>query len=626
MSRSKANPQLANELSHEAFGTSLHERQKETYAPIPLAHIQAAAKIVRRSGVLELITTWKKEERARNCDIRPDGEAPGVKRVISIKVLLILMLLHVMEGRGVLFNDMAQTLTYRVRKKDFEELGLTNSTGTYKQWYYRLLNTKDHLEDLVDPLPGNRRETPTDEQIVEIMRDRERRAGELRVKERRLNLLLNDLVESSVQMLGKSIRDRYRGNVALDATKIRMWGQAGVDRQRLDALLAEKGLDIQNENDLDEIESGTKRKSRRGGELVQTSNYDAGFYRRDGNHDGTNSSRDIREWALELELAVMTANRPGEKADFPLLAIGVGHHRPGKTRGAGLGVLRDLQRRKYEAWHLIVDMGYLPVSTPENLQGPARDMGWIPVFNYRRDQLGKTDYYEDLIQVEGQWYLNLMPEELINAEKDYRDALRDDRMKKRDLRMSRKAKDSLRQIRDERRAERENYRVKAKGRPDADGSQRFQYPDPDNYLAFDSNTGEELLKPTRSTRTIPRDAGLKYGQKYLHRGRKWQDYYGLRNTVEAFNSYVKQPLHTDIEDPATRQARGNTFAALVAILAIITANVRKIETFIMELHRGEASTSSNKYEVIEAVQLEELEELNMIEADLFADGFEPPPR
>lgn len=626
MTRLKADPKLANELAEEAFGTSLQKHQANSYAPIPVAHINAAAKLVRRQSVVDSLEQWNREERTRNCKKRPAGRAPGWKRSVSVEALLILMLVHIMTGRGVLFTDMAQTLKHRLQPKQFAALGITQASATYAQWYDRLLNTKDYLETLIDPLPGNRRKLPTEEAMAEIMQDRASRAGELRAKRERLDTLLNDLVESSVLLLRQDIRERFRGNVALDATKIRMFGRAGVDRVRLTELRENMGLRTERDDDREESEESNDLASTRSRRIVRSINYDCGFYRRDGNHDGTSSGKHIREWALEMEIAVMTANRPGEAADFPLLAVAVGSHRPGAVTRAGLRILRDLERRKYRPAHFLVDMGYLPFSKTEDLQGPARDLGWIPVFDYKVNQLGTTFPYEDITQVEGQWYLAGMPEELVNAEKEYRTALKNDRMKARDLRLSAEERAALRCIRDQRRAERENFRLKAKGRPQPDGSQRFLYPNPDKYLLFDANTGAELPKPTRSTIPIPREVGLKFGQKYVHRGRKWRDWYGLRNTVEAFNSFVKDPLQTDIEDPRTRQARGNTFASLVATLVIVAANVRKIENFLMELHRGEPTTSKNKYETVAAIESEELLELEMIEAELLADGLEPPPR
>ena len=320
-----------------------------------------------------------------------------------------------------------------------------------------------------------------------------------------------------------------------------MHGQAGVDRFQLKALLRQMGLNGEPDEDLEESdsESASKRNTRRPRQIARSINYDCGFYKRDGNRDGTNSGKHIRQWALEMEIAVMTANRPGETADFPLLAVAVGSHRPGAVTRQALRILRDLHRRNYRPKHLFVDMGYLPIAKTEDLQGPARDLGWIPVFDYKRNELGRSLAYKDIIQVEGQWYVGCLPEELIDAEKEYRTTLRTDRMKPRESRMRGEEKAELREIRDQRRAERENYRLKAKGRPQPDGSQRFLYPDPDGYLSFDANTGEELPKPTRTTIPTPREVELKHGQKYVHRGRKWREWYGLRSTVEGFNSFVR---------------------------------------------------------------------------------------
>ena len=87
---------------------------------------------------------------------------------------------------------------------------------------------------------------------------------------------------------------------------------------------------------------------------------------------------------------------------------------------------------------------------------------------------------------------------------------------------------------------------------------------------------------------------------------KWRGWYGLRSTIEAFNGYIKDPIHTDIEDPGLRRARGNTFAYLVATLVIVAANVRKIASFLVELHQGQPLTTKNKYEAIDQVEIGEL--------------------
>ena len=177
MSKRTRNRQLANDLSLAAFGTSLHDRQVQSYAPVPVAYINDASRIVRRDNILSSIKTWEQEERTRNCKIRPGGKTPGWKRGISVESLLILMLVHVMDGKGVVFTQMAQTLKYRMGPKQFAAIGISKTTGTYAQWYDRLLNTKDHLETLIDSLPGNRRKIPTEETMVAIARDRADRAS-----------------------------------------------------------------------------------------------------------------------------------------------------------------------------------------------------------------------------------------------------------------------------------------------------------------------------------------------------------------------------------------------------------------------------------------------------------------
>lgn len=609
------NAKMAERLSRHAFGHSLEDHQRTSYALYPMAYINEAKRIVERPSIVDALDMWDKTNRKARRKLRPLGAPTGRAPIISLTALLVVMLIHIREGRGAIFTEMAETLTHRMNAERLRAVGIDHIDGTYSEWYARLLNAKGRLEELLDPLPGPRKKIPTVEQYQRIVMNRKLRAAELSIRKKRLDWLMNQLVESSVLLLGKEVLDRYAGNVALDATKFRMQGALGVSRKPLLKFLLESGLsDVDDGGELVEVAVP------RDGRLIRSVSYDAGAYSRDGTHDGTNLPSSKTTWALELELATMTANTPGEAADFPLLSIGVSCHRPGAIRLEGKLVFESLQRRGYPSGKAITDLAYLPNSRPEDLQGVLRDMGRDMVFDYKSTQLGVTTYYLDLVQVEGQWYVNYLPEELRNSESTYRQRTRKEngaRLVLPDDERAQLAKDRKTQ-----REAREPYRLKPKGRVRPDGSQQFLYPDAGSYMAFDANTGEMLEPATKRTVVIPREIGLKFGQKYVYRSEKWKAWYGLRSTVEAQNAYLKDPIRTDMEAPGLRRARGNTFGFIVVTLVVVAANVRKIVTFLETMKRGTAVTSSNRYERQAA------EPSNLVIEPMPAlesRGFDPPP-
>jgi len=648
MTTSPADRKLAEDLAAHAFGTTVATRQFAKMSPVPVAYINDAMKVIARPEIVNALLRWTKEDRRRDAQHRPGGETPGWKPAVSIITFLILMLIHVQDGRALTFSELAKTLVYRMGPKQFNAIGITKTEGTHEQWMNRLFGAKDRLERMIDPLPGNRKVMPTSEEYLAIVADREERADELAIKGERLHWFMNQLVESSVQLLRRDILDRYQGNIALDATKMAMFGSSGVSRATLRALMsgdlehaavladadeeakehAERELDRQAEAKGEPVKVRARRNKWK--HAIRTINYDCGFWGRggdQGSHDGEDQGATDRAWALEFEVAIMTANNPNETADFPLLALGIHHHRPGVDVGEAKRVLESIAARNYPRRMLLVDRGYLPKALPEDLQGPARDMGWEPVFDYKVDQLGKMDNYDDVILADGQWYLSCIPDEQANAEQIYRAAIKADGKLSKPKRMSDKQRAQLREIRDERRRLREAYRLKAKGKPFPDGSQRFSYPHPDTYYAFDPNTGEELSKQTKSTIHIPRDAGLKYRQKFVHLGKKWQDWFGLRNTVESYNKYLKDQSPIDMQDASKRQARGNTFAALVATLIVVVANIRKIDGFILGLTHDGETTSKNRHEVVSPFDDNQLDvdAINAVAAAVSALEYDPGP-
>lgn len=161
-------------------------------------------------------------------------------------------------------------------------------------------------------------------------------------------------------------------------------------------------------------------------------------------------------------------------------------------------------------------------------------------------------------------------------------------------------------------ARREPYRLIAKGRPDADGYQRFTYPPRGTYLAEDPVTGKPVKPVTRTSITIPmlipdtpsedekdknegtkvknegkkdkkkKNQPIKHLQKFPRLSRDWKDHYGMRSLVESSNKLLKDPSAEDLGNTAKRSGRGYAFQYLVSTLASASSNLRRIFTFLVE--------------------------------------------
>ncbi|MFF0012785.1 hypothetical protein [Streptomyces sp. NPDC005374] len=228
---------------------------------------------------------------------------------------------------------------------------------------------------------------------------------------------------------------------------------------------------------------------------------------------------------------------------LPVVVLGVTLDKPGQRPAYnGLAVLDRLQERGYKPGYLAGDRAYNN-SEPAEWQLPIRAMGYKPVYDYRADQLGEQNGTQGAILVEGRWYCPSMPKPLINATIDLH-AERIDR------------ETWIRLI-----AARRGYRLMPKQNADADGYQRMMCP-------AEAGKAQCSLKPHTMGRgpvkvcrqhaiTIGPEAGAKQWQSLEYDGPQWQKiYFRLRNSVEGYNGYAKNPLAEAIEAAGSRRIRG----------------------------------------------------------------------
>ncbi|MBF0671004.1 MAG: hypothetical protein IR160_00285 [Salinibacterium sp.] len=87
--------------------------------------------------------------------------------------------------------------------------------------------------------------------------------------------------------------------------------------------------------------------------------------------------------------------------------------------------------------------------------------------------------------------------------------------------------------------------------------------------------------------------GLRREQYLVYGTELWRKVYGLRNSVESVNRNVKRVQHGDLQNADNRRVRGNTFTYVVATLAAVCENLRKILSFIKQHLATRAVTSKN---------------------------------
>ncbi|GMA90711.1 hypothetical protein [Homoserinibacter gongjuensis] len=227
---------------------------------------------------------------------------------------------------------------------------------------------------------------------------------------------------------------------------------------------------------------------------------------------------------------------------------------------------------------------------------PDRDASWSRRCRHTRTpQLGKAASHDRFILVEGQWYLDTMTTTSINAVQLYQEELEKIAAERlpRPEREKRRAAANAR--RDARLASREQYRLKPKGRPRPDGRQQYILPE-DHELTITTATGARkqttvMFPPAEILYTGKFSKQAKLQQRYPYKSHTWKRWYGLRSTVEHVNSHIKNSSHEDAANAGRRGGRGYAYQYLMATLAVVSGNIRKIITFLNRLEGPRKSTS-----------------------------------
>ena len=571
-------------------------------SPVPLAYLTTAIRLTEASGIVAMASQWQAEARKSNA---------GKKSIIPLRAIVALYLLNMQMGQGVTYSELARTLAYRFKTEHFAMLGIRFVPGDVQVWYHRVSDASYRLIKLMNPRDTALRKV-LDEQGFADLLARMAAPSAVKLAERnqnRLDQFCNLLVEASLRLLPEEIWKRYRGNIAIDATKAHI--------------------------------RGPKNSS---GKTGSRSNPDplAGRYRREGNHDGQGAKTDVA--AYELETAVMIWNKPGENCAFPSLVTAISCHNPGEITGHAAELMRRQKDLGFNRFKVVVDRAYNGEAV-EDFHVPATKLGLDLVFDYTKTALGLQSNFEDLILVDGSWYVNSMPEKLIAVTQEFRAAetrmeaarsvlyLAEHKIPKKgatpiQLNAQKQAEVHAKEVLAEfqetmptleyRLAQRDPYRMIPKGLRDQDGYQRFSYPPPGKMLvkhvsrngvstitvpptlpiSEEVASGEQSTRKTREQRSKndrPKMQPIKFTQLFPYKSPGWKAHFGMRSLVESSNNLLKSATHGDIENPRKRSGRGYAATYLALTFAVVASNLRRIYShFIAEAEGLQANKATER--------------------------------
>jgi hypothetical protein len=83
----------------------------------------------------------------------------------------------------------------------------------------------------------------------------------------------------------------------------------------------------------------------------------------------------------------------------------------------------------------------------------------------------------------------------------------------------------------------------------------------------------------QSAITIAPDVGARHAQSLTFGTESWAAHYAtLRNTIEGWNGFAKDPAHEALGQPARRRVRGIAAQGILITLLYVATNLRKIDT------------------------------------------------
>jgi len=471
----------------------------------------------------------------------------GRRRQLKVRSVLVALLLLALDDRPLHLKAATRLLFCRLPGAWRRQLGIGAAPATTTAFLarYRQVRYLFHLAlSVIDPSAEAKNRVVPPAELAGLRRTLTDADAAVRLK--RLEEVINDLVESSARVCSAGELANFDGSVGLDATPVPLWSRGPSARAGLSA-----------------------------------SDPDGGWYIREGDHreaagpDG----KALRKlyWALEATIATM-GRPPGPVPSHPNLAVGLALGRPGEDPGGtGVRVLASVRRRRWPAGYLGADRGYTQ-GRPERFHLPVRALGYSLVMDYKATQLGRQANSQGAVMVDGTFYCPAMPEPLVAASAEHRAGKTDDETYNARLQA------------------RSAWRLVRKSGPDAEGYERWACPAQGDHphvccplrpSAKALGKVPVLAPPpmppkvcTQTAVTIAPDIGARHRQDLAFGSDEWaRTYATYRNTIEGTNGYLKDTAHESLACPGRRRARGIAAQIVFVALLVMAGNFRKVAAF-----------------------------------------------
>ncbi|MEU0677916.1 hypothetical protein ABZ330_34555 [Streptomyces sp. NPDC006172] len=495
---------------------------------------------------------------------------------LPVEALLVGMSLASARNGGVVtFTAVTDLLFFSLSEPMREELGLRRYPDHDRGFEAAYATVRRRLHSVLgaidpSPLPKNHRlaRRHAEKLMAKANPDELARKRALLIK------LANLILAMSLREAMPLLEDRWNGSVCVDATVIGTYAKGLASGSPVTATDPDAAWYVRTTKHKDPLaldDLAPARHNEKGGRLLKKAErikkslfgYDASLViARDPSHNG-------------VPLPDGSADPDVVPALVIAFSVDKPSHRPGHVAVEALQQIDDSLPRGY----LAGDRAYND-QKPENFQLPIRAMGYEPVYDYAKDQLGVQAGFAGAELVEGNWYCPSMPQTLKEATKD----LMNEKIDKQTW---------INRIR-----ARAAYLFMPKQRPDAEGHRRVMCPAEANRTqcplkAYTLGRGIHLplVDPAPSpagsppccsqkTVTVPPEAGASLWQPLQYGSEAWQRvYFRLRNSVEGINGYAKDPLYERLEDAGTRRIRGIAAQTLLLAFQLAHANRRKLRAW-----------------------------------------------
>lgn len=559
------------------------------------ADVKLAKRRILAAGVLPEIEAWRESDRTANP--KGPGGRPPTTALDDIHILVAYLLL-VKEHTPTWTKEVRNLFWFRLTPQAREFLGIDHihSTGDHHQqaktWYSRVDRALHRLIDTMDPYPALRRAMNRAERDYQLtLRERNSILWNLEeklVRKDRFSFLMTEMTQ---QMVPADARAAWEGSVSIDQTFVSAASPRGFAKGE------------SKNPDIDSI----------------VMEMDARWHTRDPERRGKKGADNPKEssFGYEANFAVQVAEDPYERAPHPLLVVGFSLSRPSEdVGGEAVKLLESLVGAGYKTGRVTTDKEYAANMKPENYYYKVRALGYEIVTDYHKDELGIMGGQRGAKIVDGTYVCPVMPDNLVNANKDYVAAV-DARVKEAEdagawlLPDAHKA-DKI--LRSDLLKESAKYAFRQKEKPDEHGSVKMMCPAYGPGATAICPLREQHPKSSKKDKAVildppdkPDDCCTKtsvtmflvddsrYLQHLQYRGPQWKRTYKVdRNTVESFNAYVKDPGKENLGNSAVRRLRGLAAQQFAVTFLVVSANMRKVFKFRQDLTKTEQQRTPRK--------------------------------